>query len=116
MAKKWTGIRTNMSIFQGEIVSDPVFSDNFGFLTLRTKVVQRDQNGQFVEIDQDVPLMIEPESQSTRVVKDYVRAGRKLQAWCFYKSWDHAGVLQHAFVVTKLDLGEKPFEPQDKQE
>ena len=108
--KKWKGITNNFALFQGEIVADPVFNGDYAFMTLRTIVVQRDANGQIVEVDQDIPLMIEPGSPNLKVVRDYVKAQRKLQAWCHYKSWESGGAPQHAFVVRKLDLGDKPYE------
>lgn len=107
--KSWRGIQSNFALFQGEIISDPVFSEEYGFLTLRTTNVQRDQNGQIVEVDQEVPLMVEP-GGPINVVKNHIKTGRKLQAWCAYKSWVSQGATQHAFVVKKFDLGDRPYE------
>lgn len=111
--KKWKGITTNFCIFQGEVISDPSKVGDYWFLTLRTTIVQTDANGQIVEVDQDVPLMVEPGSQNINVVNNYVKEGRKLQAWCHYKSWLIDGVLQHAFVIRKIDLGDKPYEAKE---
>lgn len=107
--KVFKGIRINSCNFQGEIVSDPVTNGGYSFLTLRTKDIQKDQNGQYVELDQDVPLMVEPGGPTA--VLSYIRAGRRLMAWCTYKSWENQGVLNHAFVVKNFDLGDKPYEP-----
>jgi len=107
--KSWRGIQTNMAVFQGEITADPVFNGDYAFLTLRTVVVQHDPNGQFTEVDQDIPLMVEP-GGPTNVAKNHIKTGRKLQAWCHYKSWSASGAIQHAFVVRKFDLGDKPYE------
>jgi hypothetical protein len=108
--RAWRGIQSNFALFQGEIVSNPIFVNDYGFVTLRTVVVQRDTNGQLVEVDQDIPLMTEPGSPNLKVLRDYVKVGRKLQAWCHYKSWEIDGSTQHAFVVRKIDLGDKPYE------
>lgn len=107
--KKWKGIVMNHALFQGEIPEDPQFNGDYAFLTLRTVTVQRDANGQFVELDQDVPLMVEP-SGPVSVVQRHIKAGRKLAAWCQYKSWEAGGAVQHAFVVARFDLGDKPYE------
>ena len=113
MDKKWRGIQTNFSLFQGEIIADPVNNGEYTFMTLRTKILQRDQNGQFVEADQDVPLMIEP-TGPTSVVRNHVKAGRKLQAWCTYKTWIGGdATAHHTFVVRSIDLGDKPYEGPD---
>lgn len=111
--RKWRGITTNFAVFQGEIISDPTFNGEYGFLTLRTIATQRDANGQIVELDQDIPLMIEPGSANLRVAREYIKTGRKLQVWCHYKSWESNGTPQHAFVVRKIDLGDKPYEGQN---
>jgi len=109
--KVWKGIQVNHFQVQGEIVSDPVFNGDYAFMTIRTMVVQRDANGQIVELDQDIPLMVEPGSPNLKVVQNFVKTGRKLMAWCHYKSWDGGeSGMQHAFVVRKLDLGDKPYE------
>ena len=107
--KVWRGIQANFSLYQGEIIANPVFSGDYAFATLRTTVIQRDTNGQIVEIDQEVPLMVEP-GGPINVIKNYIKAGRKLMAWCHYKSWVSNGATQHAFVVRKFDLGDKPYE------
>lgn len=107
--KTWKGIRVNSCQFQGEITSDPTFNGDYAFLNLKTVIIQRDANGQIVEVDQDIPLMVEP-GGPTNVVKNHIKAGRKLMAWCHYKSWNAQDALQHAFVVRKFDLGDKPYE------
>ncbi len=107
--KVWKGIQANFALFQGEIIADPVFNGEYAFLTLRTKVVQRDPNGQITELDQDIPLMVEP-GGPTGVVKNHIKTARKLLVWCHYKSWVAQGATQHAFVVQKFDLGDKPYD------
>ncbi len=111
MAKKksWRGVQVNHCQFQGEITEEPTFNGDYAFLKLKTVVVQRDTNGQFVEIDQEIPLMVEP-GGPINVVKNHIKASRLLLAWCHYKSWQNQGALQHGFVVRKFDLGDKPYE------
>jgi len=109
--KVWKGILMNHVMLQGTIVADPIFSGDYAFLTLRTSVIQHDANSQIVEVDQDVPLMVEPGSPNLKVVQNYIKAGRKLLATCQYKSWDGGEQgPQHAFVVGRLVLGDKPYE------
>ena len=110
--KKWKGIQINWCIFQGEVVDNPVFNGEYVFLTLRTVVLKRDANGQVVEMPQDIPLMVEPDGP-TSVAKNHIMAGRKIAAWGYYMSWnDGNGNNQHAIVVKKFDLGDKPYDPQ----
>jgi hypothetical protein len=78
-------------------------------MTLETSVVQRDANGQFTELDQAVPIMIEPGGPVG--VVQHIMKGRKLAVRGHYKSWSVNGTPNHAFVAEKIDLGDKPFEP-----
>ena len=113
--KKWKGIEINLAQFQGEIMNDPIFNGDFAFLTLRTKYTNRDANGQWVDIPQDIPLMVEPTGPIS-TVQNYIKAQRKLVAWCYYKSWKTDQGMQHQFVVTRFNLGDKPYEePQQQQ-
>jgi hypothetical protein len=107
--KVWRGIQINSTDFQGEIIADPVFNGNYAFLTLRTVVLNRDPNGQTTELDQEIPLMVEPDGP-LNVVKNLIKAGRKLHASGYYKSWVANGTTQHAFVIRKFSLGDKPYE------
>ena len=109
--KEYRGVQVNHAIFQGTIVEDPVFSGDYIFLKLRTVNKGFDVNGQYTEMDQIVPLMIEP-TGPVKVVKEHISAGRQLLAWTSYKSWVHAGTEFHAFVVRSIDLGSKPYVPQ----
>lgn len=112
--KKWKGIEINLAQFQGEIINDPVFNGDFAFLTLRTKYTNRDANGQWVDIPQDIPLMVEPTGPIS-TVQNYIKAQRKLVAWCYYKSWKTDQGIQHQFVVTRFSLGDKPYEEPQQQ-
>jgi len=103
-SEKKKGIRINKCIFQGEILGDPVVSGDYVFVTMRTSVVQRDPNGQYVDLEQDVMIMGEPGTQAHTVVKEYLRSGRRPVIWCHYKSWETDGVVQHAFVADSIIL------------
>lgn len=110
--KEWIGIRVNFNIFQGKILNDPQESGGYYFMTLRSQYTSKDANGNFKEVEQDIPIMVEPDGPATNVVKNgYIKAGRKLMAWCHYMTWtDDNGVLQHMFVSRRFDLGDKPYE------
>lgn len=113
--RKWKGIEINFAQFQGEIISEPIFNGDFAFLTLRTKHTERDANGQWVDIPQDIPLMVEP-AGPMNTVRNYIKARRKLVAWCYYKSWKTDQGMQHQFVVTRFNLGDKPYEEPIKEQ
>ena len=115
--KKWLGIRQNDCTFQGEVIEDPQIVQNeagdFIFMILRTLVINRSPNGQIVEDQQDIPLMVEPGSSAHRAAKDFVMAGRKLLVSCQYKSWKSQTGLEYKFAVNRLQLGSKPYMSQD---
>lgn len=109
--KEWKGIEINAAEFQGKIVADPIFNGDYAFLTLRTKYTHRDDNGQWTDIAQDIPLMVEPNGP-INTVRNHIKANRKLMAWCYYKSWDTDQGPQHQFVAIRFSLGDKPYEEQ----
>jgi hypothetical protein len=109
--KKFTGITTNHCVFQGTIIADPTFNQGYGFMTLRTEVLQNDRNGQITRVEQMIPLIAEP-SGPVNVVQQHVKEGREMQVWCQYKSWEVNGTVNHGFIVRKIDLGRTPFRPQ----
>lgn len=112
--KRWKGIEVNFAQFQGVVVADPVFNGDFAFLTLCTKTTNRDANGQWTSAPQDIPLMVEPGGPIS-TVRNHIKAERKLMVWCYYKSWSTEEGQQHQFVVTKIDLGDKPYEGEQKE-
>lgn len=111
--KEWVGICQNACTFQGRIIEDPQVvpdgQDNFIFMTLRTSVLNRSANGQIVEEQQDVPLMVEPGSPAQRVAKDFIATGRKILARCEYKTWQAQDGPEHKFSVSRIILGDKPY-------
>jgi hypothetical protein len=112
MSREWKGIQINDCKFQGTIMNDPVTTGNFTFMTLRTKRLQRDVNGQFTEVEQLVPLMISP-GGPTNVVP-HIQAGRRLHVTAVWITWqdEHANT-NYAFDVVKVELGSKPHIPKD---
>lgn len=108
--KEWRGIQTNLCIFQGPIEGNPVQSGEYWFMTLLTTVSAKDANGQFVELEQKIPLMVEPDGPQN--VMAHIQDKRQLQATCTFKSWlDNAiGAVHYAFSVKHIDLGHKPYD------
>lgn len=109
--KKWRGIQLNEVVVQGEIIANPVFSGDFAFMDIETTLTQRDANGQYVEVQQIIPLMVEAGSPQVRVVREYVREGRRLHVRGQFKSWEAQGQKHIAISVSNIKLGSKPFEP-----
>lgn len=115
--KKWVGICQNDCKFQGEIVGDPQVvpgdKGDFIFLTLRTIILNRSENGQIVECPQEIPLMVEPNSPAHRVAKEFIQDERKILAAGEYKTWKTETGLEHKFAISRIILGDKPYVPQD---
>jgi len=111
MPGKFKDIQINHCMFGGTVVNDPVFNEEgCAFITLRSKIVQRQANHQYVENQQDIPLVVLTDGP-INVVK-IINAERHLVAWCNYMSWvDNNSQTQHGFVVKSFDLGRKPYVP-----
>ena len=69
-----------------------------------------DQNGQFVDTIQIVPLVVMDTRKVESTVKKFIPAGRQLKVDCYYSTWGDNGE-NHGFVVTNILLGDKPFVP-----
>lgn len=107
--KVFRGILDNECRFEGKVIADPVQSGEYFFLNLLTTYTHKDANGQFTEMDIEVPLMVEP-TGPVNVVRDHVRAERHLLVKCQYRAWVANGTPAHAFVVKQLKLGHKPYD------
>ena len=110
--REFMGITQNECTFQGKVAGDPVIqSDNYAFMQLKTQVSEPDPNGQWV----DVPIMVPVFTTDTKkvdVIRKYVQDGRTLLLTTYYKPWVAAdGQAQHAFVIKRLTLGAKKYEP-----
>lgn len=107
--KEFRGIEDNDCRFEGKVIEDPVPSGDFMFMKLRTTYLSKDANGQFVDKDVVVPLMVEP-GGPVNVVQNHVKAGRHLLVKCHYMTYEANGAPQHMFVVKQLKLGHRPYE------
>ena len=91
--------------FQGRVVENPSFDDNgYGFFTIKTKYLQRFDNGQFTEVPQDIVIMVEPDGP-VNVVKTYVKSGKSIHVHTFFKTLETNGEHRYAFVVKNILLG-----------
>lgn len=108
--KEFIGIEDNECVFQGKVLADPQFNGDYAFLTLRVTTGELGTNGQWVDTPMEIPLM----ASSPNVVKtlqNHVKAERRLKVNCYYKAWkDESGAHHHAFVVTRMKLGRKPYD------
>lgn len=116
VGKEWRGIQTNLCIFQGPIEGDPVQSGEYWFMTLLTKTTTKDANGQYVELEQKIPLMVEPDGPQG--VMSHIKDKRQLQATCAWKTWigDGDANANYAFAVKHIDLGHKPYDGPKKDD
>lgn len=110
------GLTKNMCFFTGRVVGEPEVIDADGgrvaFFDFKTYVREQQGNGQWVDSEQIVPMMVLDDSK-VNVVEKYVNDGKQLQLEAYYKAWEVEGDVQHALVVTKLDLGMNKFVPRE---
>lgn len=114
MANK-IGLTDNYGSFTGRVRGEPQFvpsgNGEVAFLNLAVTVLESGANGQWAEVEQLVPLMVQDPNKAN-VVKRYVKDGKQLLVKTYYKSWEVDGVMNHAHVVTTLKLGSDPYKPQ----
>lgn len=116
--RQWKELSLNLCLFWGRVMEDPqivVSGDGeAAWIRLETNVRELAANGQWVDSQQVVPLLV-TDQQKVKVVKQYVKAGRELSVRCFYKAWEHQGQILHGLTVMQLELGRTPYKPKDEK-
>lgn len=109
--REFLGITQNECTIQGKVISDPVIqNDNYAFMQIKTSISEVGANGQWVDTIVEIPV-ITMDPKKVDVIQKYVKEGRVLLLNTFYKSWVSNGQPQHAFIIKKLTLGSKKWEP-----
>jgi len=116
--KQWKELSLNLALFWGRVVEDPKFAgegeNECAWINLETNVRELAANGQWVDTQQIIPLLV-TDTNKVGVVKKYVKAGRELSVKCYYKAWEHNGQKFHGLSVMTLELGRTPFKQKDDQ-
>jgi hypothetical protein len=109
--REFLGITQNECTIQGKVINDPVIqNDNYAFMQIKTSISEIGANGQWVDTIVEIPV-ITMDPKKVDVIQKYVKEGRVLLLSTFYKSWVNNGQPQHAFIIKKLTLGSKKWEP-----
>jgi hypothetical protein len=112
--REFLGITQNECTFQGKVVGDPVIqSDNYAFLQLKTSIAEVGANGQWNDVIVQIPVMT-TDPKKVSVIQKWVKDGRALLLRTYYKPWVADGQPQHVFMIIKLSLGAKKWEPQNQ--
>jgi len=112
--REFIGIEDNECTFQGKVLEDPQITEGYAFLKLRATTGELGTNGQWTDTPMEIPLMASAQNV-VRTITNHVKAERRLKVSCYYKSWTDAnGVHNHAFVVTRMKLGRKPYDGPQK--
>jgi len=108
--REFIGIEDNECVFQGKVLEDPQISEGYAFMKLRCTTGELGVNGQWVDTPMEIPLMASSPN-AVKTITNHVKAERRLKVNCYYKAWvDANGAHSHAFVVTRLKLGRKPYD------
>lgn len=98
-------IMINDCRFLGRVREDPLMVGNCVFFFLRTKFVQKDLNGQYTEIPQDIPCLVKPDGP-INPVKMYVQAGKQLYILAHFEEYqDEEGYTHPVFTVKNITFG-----------
>jgi hypothetical protein len=109
--KEFIGITQNEAKFQGKVIGDPViYGENCAVMTIRTVVSEPTQGGSWADVQIDVPVMA-TDPKKVVTVREYVKDGREILVDAYYNAWVHEGTPQHAFIIKKMVLGRKKYEP-----
>jgi hypothetical protein len=108
----------NEARFLGRVIGDPQIvgsgEKECAWLKLSTSVRELASNGQWIESQQIVPLLV-TDQQKVNVVKQFIKDGREISVKCYYKAWEHEGQIFHGMAVTQIELGRTLFKPRENQ-
>ena len=114
---KFMGLSKNSLEIIGRVVEEPKFlpygEGECAILQVKTITRNLTSSGQWVDEPNVVPITITSAKQ-VQTAKDYIKVGRQVMLTAYVKAWDANGVTQTANILTKLSLGDKPYEPEDK--
>lgn len=107
----------NMCVFQGKVISDPLIvpmdDGKCAYLNINTFVDELCANGQWTTNAVTVPLAV-TDRRKVEVVERYVKKGKVLLIWGYYKSWHDGQRDRNAIIVTKMKLGPMEGSRQDE--
>jgi hypothetical protein len=110
-AKEFLGITQNSCTFQGKVIGDPIIaSENYAYMLIRTAVSEQTAGGGWADVQIDVPI-ITTDPRKVTTVKEYVKDGRELLIESYYSAWIAGDQPQHGFMIKRMVLGRKKFEP-----
>jgi hypothetical protein len=112
--REFLGLTQNECTFQGKVLGDPIIqSDDYAFLKLKVSIAEMGTNGQWNDVVVEIPVMT-TDPKKVAVIQKYVKDGRVLLLRTYYKPWVVDGQPQHVFMIIKLSLGAKKWEPQSQ--
>jgi len=106
--KEYLGIVRNRCEIQGPVADDPTFFGVEGgegaIVRVKTTVSEIDANGQRVDSINIVPIYVLDEAK-TRVVKNYIKAGKRISVDGYCKVWPDGS---SGIVANFIQLGSGP--------
>jgi len=110
--KEYLGITENRCDFQGPVAEDPTLFDVEGgegsYLKIKTVVPEFAANSQRTESMHIVPVYVLDPVKTEKVVKPYIKAGKRIKVGAYYKVWPDGNA---GLVATFIRLGSGPYVP-----
>ena len=109
--KEFLGLTQNECTIQGKVIGEPVINgESYAFMNIRTSISEISNNGQWIDVVIDVPVVTTDVKKVATIVK-YVHDGRELLINAYYKPWIVDNVPAHAFFIKRMSLGRKKWVP-----
>lgn len=103
---EFAGMAMQDLLFIGRVEGEPVIQDGYAFITLRTYRRAPDANGQWTDVPQDVPVIVDDPGKIENLIAKYVNAGRTLVIKAEYQTWGNQNE-NHGFFAKMIKLGPK---------
>jgi hypothetical protein len=102
------GLSENVCRFIGRVAEEPYVTETMAVIKLNTVATEMGKNKQLIDTIQTVPITIIDKAKVDSV-KKYVKKGKQIQVWCYYKTWDDGS--KHALIATKIKYGPDEYKP-----
>lgn len=108
----------NEAIMSGTVMEDPQFSGegdgSWGFLKIMTSFGQQMPDGSYQDIEQILPIVADMD-RHVNTMRKYIKAGKALTVYGYYRSWVVDGVENHGFFVRKFVFAKANWGQENKQ-
>lgn len=98
-------VNLNECILSGTVMEEPQITgegDNtWAFVKLMTTFAHRGADGSYSDIEQPIQI-VSDDAKYVKTIKNYIKKGKAVTFFTYYREWEVDGVIYHGFFIRKL--------------